>query len=226
MVTDMAHIAGLVGAGVHPSPVPHSDVVTTTTHKTLRGPRAGLILCREQHAKAIDKSVFPGIQGGPLMHVIAAKAVALKEARSPEFRIYANQIVANARALADGLLDRGFQLVSGGTDNHLVLADLRESHGDLTGKDAEAALERAGITVNKNTVPGETRSPFVTSGLRIGTPALTTRGMEVAEMAAIAGWIAEVLEAPTDEACIRSVRGRVEELCKVFPLYPELAAAL
>jgi glycine hydroxymethyltransferase len=226
LVTDMAHIAGLVGAGVHPSPVPHSDVVTTTTHKTLRGPRAGLILCREQHAKAIDKSVFPGIQGGPLMHVIAAKAVALKEARSPEFRIYANQIVANARALADGLLDRGFQLVSGGTDNHLVLADLRESHGDLTGKDAEAALERAGITVNKNTVPGETRSPFVTSGLRIGTPALTTRGMEVAEMAAIAGWIAEVLEAPTDEACIRSVRGRVEELCKVFPLYPELAAAL
>ena len=226
LVTDMAHIAGLVGAGVHPSPVPHSDVVTTTTHKTLRGPRAGLILCREQHAKAIDKSVFPGIQGGPLMHVIAAKAVALKEAQSPEFRIYANQVVANARALADGLIERDFQLVSGGTDNHLVLVDLRGNHGDLTGKDAEAALERAGITVNKNTVPGETRSPFVTSGLRIGTPALTTRGMEVAEMAAIAGWIAEVLEAPTDEARIRNVRGRVEELCEVFPLYPELAAAL
>jgi len=226
LVTDMAHIAGLVGAGVHPSPVPHSDVVTTTTHKTLRGPRAGLILCREQHAKAIDKSVFPGIQGGPLMHVIAAKAVALKEAQSPGFRAYANQIVVNARALADGLIEHGFQLVSGGTDNHLVLVDLRGSHGDLTGKDAEAALERAGITVNKNTVPGETRSPFVTSGLRIGTPALTTRGMEVAEMAAIAGWIAEVLEAPTDEARIRNVRGRVEELCEVFPLYPELAAAL
>jgi glycine hydroxymethyltransferase len=226
LVTDMAHIAGLVGAGVHPSPVPHSDVVTTTTHKTLRGPRAGLILCREQHAKAIDKSVFPGIQGGPLMHVIAAKAVALKEAQSPEFRIYANQVVANARALADGLIERDFQLVSGGTDNHLVLVDLRGNHGDLTGKDAEAALERAGITVNKNTVPGETRSPFVTSGLRIGTPALTTRGMEVAEMAAIAEWIDEVLEAPTDEARIRNVRGRVEELCEVFPLYPELAAAL
>ena len=225
LVTDMAHIAGLVGAGVHPSPVPHSDVVTTTTHKTLRGPRAGLILCREQHAKAIDKSVFPGIQGGPLMHVIAAKAVALKEAQSPEFRIYANQIVTNARALADGLIERGLQLVSGGTDNNLVLVDLRLSHGDLTGKDAEAALERAGITVNKNTVPGETRSPFVTSGLRIGTPALTTRGMGSADMLAIAGWIAEVLEAPTDEAHIRSVRGRVEELCEAFPLYPELAAA-
>ena len=225
LVTDMAHIAGLVGAGVHPNPVPHSDVVTTTTHKTLRGPRAGLILCREEHAKAIDKSVFPGIQGGPLMHVIAAKAVALKEAQTPEFRVYSNQIVTNARALADGLIERGFQLVSGGTDNHLVLVDLRLSHGDLTGKDAEAALERAGITVNKNTVPGETRSPFVTSGLRIGTPALTTRGMESADMVAIAGWIAEVLEAPTDEARIRSVRARVEELCEAFPLYQELAAA-
>ena len=225
LVTDMAHIAGLVGAGVHPSPVPHSDVVTTTTHKTLRGPRGGLILCREQHAKAIDKSVFPGIQGGPLMHVIAAKAVSLKEALAPEFRIYANQIVANARALAEGLMERGFRLVSGGTDNHLVLVDLRGSHGDLTGKDAEAVLERAGITVNKNTVPGETRSPFVTSGLRIGTPALTTRGMEAGEMGTIAGWIAEVLEAPTDEALIESVRGRVAELCEAFPLYPGLALA-
>ena len=225
LVTDMAHIAGLVAANVHPSPVPHSDVVTTTTHKTLRGPRAGLILCREQHAKAIDKSVFPGIQGGPLMHVIAAKAVALKEAQNPAFGIYAKQIVTNARALADGLIERGFQLVSGGTDNHLVLVDLRLSHGDLTGKDAEAALELAGITVNKNTVPWETRSPFVTSGLRIGTPALTTRGMEAADMVAIAGWIAEVLEAPTDEARISSVRSRVEELCEAFPLYPELAAA-
>ena len=159
------------------------------------------------------------------MHVIAAKAVALKEAQSSEFRVYANQIVTNARALADGLIERGFQLVSGGTDNHLVLVDLRPSHGDLTGKDAEAALERAGITVNKNTVPGETRSPFVTSGLRIGTPALTTRGMESADMVAIARWIAEVLEAPMDEARIRSVRVRVEELCEAFPLYQEMTAA-
>jgi glycine hydroxymethyltransferase len=225
LMVDMAHIAGLVATGLHPSPVPHSDVVTTTTHKTLRGPRGGMILCQERHAKAIDKSVFPGLQGGPLMHVIAAKAVAFKEALEPEFKSYARQIVANARALADGLMDRGFQLVSGGTDNHLLLVDLRKSHGELTGKDAEHALELAGMTVNKNTVPGETRSPFVTSGLRIGTPALTTRGMAEPEMARIAGWIAEVLERPTDEARIGAVRSQVGELCEAFPLYPELVAA-
>jgi glycine hydroxymethyltransferase len=226
LMVDMAHIAGLVATGLHPSPVPHADVVTTTTHKTLRGPRGGMILCQEQHAKAIDKSVFPGLQGGPLMHVIAAKAVALKEALEPEFRSYSRQIVANARALADGLMDRGFGLVSGGTDNHLMLVDLRKSHEDLTGKDAEHALERAGMTVNKNTVPGETRSPFVTSGLRIGTPALTTRGMAEPEMARIAGWIAEVLEAPTDEGRAARVRAQVVELCEAFPLYPELVAAV
>ncbi len=225
LMTDMAHIAGLVAAGLHPSPVPHSDVVTTTTHKTLRGPRGGMILCTEQHAKAIDKSIFPGTQGGPLMHVIAAKAVAFKEALAPDFKVYAGQIMKNAKALADGLMQRGFKLVSGGTDNHLVLIDLRGSHGELTGKDAENALEHAGITVNKNTVPGETRSPFVTSGLRMGTPALTTRGMEEAEMAQVAGWIAEVLAAPTDEAKIRGVRAKVLELCEAFPLYPELAEA-
>ena len=226
LVTDMAHIAGLVAAAVHPSPVPHSDVVTTTTHKTLRGPRGGLILSRAEHAKAIDNSVFPGTQGGPLMHVIAAKAVALGEALQPEFQGYAHQIVANARALAEGLMERGFHLVSGGTDNHLLLVDLRPSHGELTGKDAEAALERAGMTVNKNTVPGETRSPFVTSGLRIGTPAVTTRGMAEGEMSMVAGWIGEVLEAPADEARIRRVRGQVQELCGAFPLYAELAAAV
>ena len=226
LMVDMAHIAGLVAAGVHPSPVPHSDVVTTTTHKTLRGPRGGIILCRAEHAKAIDKSVFPALQGGPLMHVIAAKAVSFKEALEPEFVSYARQIVANAKALADGLTESGFQLVSGGTDNHLVLVDLRESHGDLTGKDAESALERAGMTVNKNTVPGETRSPFVTSGLRIGTPAVTTRGMTEPDMALIAGWIAEVLETPGDDGLIGSVRGRVTKLCEAFPLYPELAGTV
>jgi glycine hydroxymethyltransferase len=226
LMVDMAHIAGLVATGLHPSPVPHADVVTTTTHKTLRGPRGGMILCQEQHAKGIDKSVFPGLQGGPLMHVIAAKAVALKEALEPEFKSYSRQIIANARTLADGLMDRGFGLVSGGTDNHLMLVDLRKSHEELTGKDAEHALERAGMTVNKNTVPGETRSPFVTSGLRIGTPAVTTRGMAEPEMARIAGWIAEVLEAPTDEGRAARVRAQVVELCEAFPLYPELVAAV
>ncbi|MBW3533961.1 MAG: serine hydroxymethyltransferase [Gemmatimonadetes bacterium] len=225
LIVDMAHIAGLVAAGEHPSPVPHADIVTTTTHKTLRGPRGGLILCREAHAKAIDKSVFPGIQGGPLMHIIAAKAVALREALQPSFHTYARQIVANARALAGGLSERGFHLVSGGTDTHLLLVDLRPSHGDLTGKDAEQALERAGMTVNKNTVPGETRSPFVTSGLRIGTPAVTTRGLREAEMARVAGWIARVLHAPGDEDTLRSVRREVRELCDAFPLYQELASA-
>ena len=223
LLVDMAHIAGLVATGHHPSPVPWADVTTTTTHKTLRGPRGGLILCAEEHAKAIDKSVFPFMQGGPLMHVIAAKAVAFLEALQPDFEEYSGQVVRNAQALGAGLAERGFQLVSGGTDNHLLLVDLRGSHEDLTGKDAERALEAAGITVNKNTVPGETRSPFVTSGLRIGTPALTTRGMKEPEMEAVAGWIDRVLQAPTDEERLRSVRGEVEEMCADFPLYPELA---
>jgi len=225
LLVDMAHIAGLVATGHHPSPVPWSDVVTTTTHKTLRGPRGGLVLCKEQHAKAIDKTVFPFMQGGPLMHVIAAKAVALLEALRPEFREYSAQVVANAKALSGGLLERGFKLVSGGTDNHLMLVDLRPSHPELSGKDADAALEAAGITVNKNTVPGETRSPFVTSGLRIGTPALTTRGMREAEMERIAGWIAQVLAAPADQAGIASVRAQVRDLSAAFPLYREYAEA-
>jgi glycine hydroxymethyltransferase len=223
LLVDMAHIAGLVATGHHPSPVPHSDVVTTTTHKTLRGPRGGMILCREEHAKAIDKTVFPFMQGGPLMHVIAAKAVALLEALQPSFEDYSAQVIANARALGEGLVERGFHLVSGGTDNHLMLVDLRPSHTELTGKEAEAALEQAAITVNKNTVPGETRSPFVTSGLRIGTPALTTRGMKEPEMARIAGWIADVLSAPDDAARIAGIREDVRELCAAFPLYRELA---
>ena len=223
LVVDMAHIAGLVATGVHPSPVPHADVTTTTTHKTLRGPRGGLILCKEEHAKAIDKAVFPFMQGGPLMHVIASKAVALKEALDPSFTEYSKQVVANAQALAAGLMERGFSLVSGGTDNHLMLVDLRPSHEDLTGKDAEAALEAAGITVNKNTVPGETRSPFVTSGLRIGTPALTSRGMQEAEMERIAGWMGMILDAPRDESLIGQVREEVRTLCAGFPLYSEFA---
>ncbi len=225
LLVDMAHIAGLVATGHHPSPVPCSDVVTTTTHKTLRGPRGGLVLCKEQHAKAIDKTVFPFMQGGPLMHVIAAKAVALLEALRPEFKEYSAQVVANAKALSGGLVERGFKLVSGGTDNHLMLVDLRPSHPELSGKDAEAALEAAGITVNKNTVPGETRSPFVTSGLRIGTPALTTRGMREPEMERIAAWIAQVLAAPADQAGIARVRAQVQDLCAAFPLYREFAEA-
>jgi glycine hydroxymethyltransferase len=223
LIVDMAHIAGLVATGHHPSPVPHADIVTTTTHKTLRGPRGGLILCREEHAKGVDKSVFPFMQGGPLMHIIAAKAVAFLEALQPSFTTYAGHIVTNAQLLGERLVEHGFDLVSGGTDNHLLLVDLRASHGELTGKDAENALEAAGITMNKNTVPGETRSPFVTSGLRIGTPALTSRGMRGAEMRQLADWIAHVLQAPTEEDRIASVRSEVEELCRGFPLYPELA---
>ncbi len=224
MMVDMAHIAGLVAAELHPSPVPHSDVVTSTTHKTLRGPRGGLILCKEEHAKAIDKSVFPGTQGGPLMHIIAAKAVALREALQPDFKSYQRQIVANARALAEGLLEHGLFLVSGGTDTHLLLVDLRKSHEELTGKEAERALEMAGMTVNKNTVPGETRSPFVTSGLRIGTSAVTTRGLGEADMRQIADWIVTVLADPADEDMISGVRGKIDEMCQAFPLYQELAA--
>ena len=225
LLVDMAHIAGLVATGFHPSPVPHADVVTTTTHKTLRGPRGGMLLCTEQHAKIMDKTVFPGLQGGPLMHVIAAKAVALLEASRPQFKDYSGRVVDNARALGVALVERGFMLVSGGTDNHLLLVDL-SSNVDLTGKDAEAALEAAGITVNKNTVPGEQRSPFVTSGLRIGTPALTSRGMGVHEMSQIGNWIADVLEAPTSTQTREDVRSGVSALCADFPLYEELAAAV
>ncbi|HXB25114.1 MAG TPA: serine hydroxymethyltransferase [Gemmatimonadaceae bacterium] len=217
-MVDMAHIAGLVAAGVHPSPVPYADVVTTTTHKTLRGPRGGLILSRETHAKAIDKAVFPGLQGGPLEHVIAAKAVSLKEAADPAFAVYARQIVANAKALAAALIEHGYQIVSGGTDTHLMLVDLRNK--GLTGKAAEKALDLAGITVNKNTVPKETQSPFVTSGIRIGTPAVTTRGFKEPEMRRVAGFIDRVLLAPTDETVARSVREDVRELTTTFPLYP------
>tara|TARA_B100000686_G_scaffold273211_1_gene290750 strand:- start:7092 stop:8351 length:1260 start_codon:yes stop_codon:yes gene_type:complete len=222
LLVDMAHIAGLVATGHHPSPVPYADVVTTTTHKTLRGPRGGLILCTSEHAAEIDKAVFPFMQGGPLMHVIAAKAVAFGEALDEDFSRYSRQVIANAAALGERLVERGFELVSGGTDNHLILVDLRNTHQDLSGKEAEEALEAAAITVNKNTVPQETRSPLVTSGLRIGTPALTTRGMGVKEMIAIADWIAEILDAPGEQQARTRVKALVRELCEDFPLYPEL----
>ena len=220
LMVDMAHIAGLIAGGVHPSPVPHADIVTSTTHKTLRGPRGGFILCPTERARAIDKQVFPGLQGGPLMHVIAAKAVAFGEALEPTFAAYAAKVVENARTLAATLMERGFELVSGGTDTHLLLLDLT-NRGELTGKAAEEALGRAGITVNKNTVPGETRSPFVTSGVRIGTAALTTRGMGATEFEQIGGWIADVLE-NGDEAAIAKVAAEVRELCARFPLYAAL----
>jgi glycine hydroxymethyltransferase len=218
LVVDMAHFAGLVAGGAFPSPVPHADIVTSTTHKTLRGPRGGLILCREEHARSVDKWIFPGIQGGPLMHVIAAKAVSFAEAIEPSFKDYAAQVIANARALAAALMARGYHVVTGGTDSHLFLVDLRKS-GELTGKDAEIALGRASITVNKNTVPGETRSPFVTSGIRVGTPALTTRRMGEEEMRRIGGWMADVLDAPDDRAGLAAVGDRVRDLCVAFPLY-------
>jgi glycine hydroxymethyltransferase len=221
LMVDMAHIAGLVATGTHPSPVPHADAVTTTTHKTLRGPRGGLILCRAEHAKAIDKQIFPGIQGGPLMHVIAAKAVALREAMEPSFTDYARRVVANARTLAGALMERGFKLVSDGTDTHLMLVDLRNR--GITGKDAERALGAAHITVNKNTVPGETQSPFVTSGVRIGTPAVTTRGMGEAEMRTIAALIDDILRAPADASVAERVTRRVRELAGAFPLYRTVA---
>jgi glycine hydroxymethyltransferase len=219
LLVDMAHIAGLVAAGVHPSPVPHADMVTSTTHKTLRGPRGGFILAQEAHAKALNSQIFPGIQGGPLMHVIAAKAVAFKLALSDDFKAYQRQTVANAKALAQHLLEAGFKLVSGGTDNHLLLLDLREA--DITGLDAEKALDEAGITVNKNTIPFESRKPSVTSGIRVGTPAVTTRGMKEPEMASIASFITDVLHEPRDEMTIRRVREAVHDLCRRFPLYPE-----
>lgn len=217
-VVDMAHFAGLVATGFHPSPVPLADAVTSTTHKTLRGPRGGLILCKAEHAKAIDKAMFPGTQGGPLEHVIAAKAVAFREALEPSFKTYCGQIVANARTLADALMKRGFQVVSGGTDNHLMLVDLRSKN--ITGKAAEKALDAAGITVNKNTVPNETQSPFVTSGIRIGTPAVTTRGMKEAEMERIAELIDSVISSPEDSANFARVKDAVRELTDRFPLYP------
>ena len=220
-LVDMAHFAGLAATGVYPSPVPFADVVTTTTHKTLRGPRGGLILCKAQHAKAIDKATFPGTQGGPLEHVIAAKAVAFREALQPEFTTYCKQIVSNAQTLAAALVNLGGSIVSGGTDNHLMLMDLRSRGMEtLTGKLAESALNQAGITVNKNTVPKETRSPFVTSGIRIGTPAVTTRGMKEPEMLRIASLIDRVLQAPDDESSLRSVHADVKDLAAAFPLYP------
>ena len=221
MVTDMAHVAGLVAAGAHPSPVPHSDVVTTTTHKTLRGPRGGMVLCRETHAKSVNRALFPGVQGGPLMHVVAAKAVCFKEASEPAFADYQRRVVANAGRLAAALAAVGFRLVSGGTDNHLVLVDV-VSRG-LTGKLAEAALGRAGITVNKNTIPFDEKPPMVASGIRLGTPALTTRGMGEIEMDRIGELIGRVLASPEDERAAAMVRAEVEELCRRFPLYPEPA---
>lgn len=218
-VVDMAHVAGLVAAGIYPNPVPHADVVTTTTHKTLRGPRGGLILARpnDEIHKKLNSLVFPGTQGGPLMHVIAAKAVALLEALQPDFVAYQKQVLANARAMAGGLMKRGYKIVSGGTDNHLFLVDLIDKN--ITGKDADAALGRAHITVNKNAVPNDPRPPFVTSGLRIGTPAATTRGFREAEVLDLAGWIADVLDENGSEGAVTKARGKVEELCRRFPVY-------
>ena len=217
---DAAHIAGLIAGGAHPNPVPYADVVTFTTHKTLRGPRGGCILSKAEHAAAIDKAIFPGLQGGPLEHVVAGKAVAFREASQPEFKAYAAQIVANAQALAQALGEQGFRLVSGGTDNHLLLIDLRSFDAELTGKDAQIALDLAGITLNKNTVPNDPRSPFVTSGLRIGTPSVTTQGMTEPEMAQIAEFITRVLRNPSDEANLAAVRSEVAALCSKFTPYP------
>lgn len=219
LFVDMAHFAGLVAAGIHPNPVPYAEVVTSTTHKTLRGPRGGFILCRQEFAKQIDKDLFPGIQGGPLMHVIAAKAVAFKEALAPEFKTYQKQIVRNCQTLADAFVKLGYRIVSGGTDNHLLLMDI--SVKGLTGKDVAEALDRAGITVNKNAIPFDTKKPFYASGIRIGTPAVTTRGMKEGEMKQIAGLIHEVLASISDERAIASVREKVLALTQRFPLYAE-----
>ncbi len=218
LMCDIAHPAGLVAARLHPSPVGIADFVTTTTHKTLRGPRGGMVMCRREHAQALDKTVMPGVQGGPLMHVIAAKAVAFREALTPEWRAYQQQIVTNAKAFAEALLARGYRLVTGGTDTHLILLDLSDKK--VTGKDAQEALDRAWITVNKNTIPFETRSPMVTSGIRLGTPAMTSRGMKAPEMAEIAGLIDAVLSSPGSAAVEAKVRGQVQELTSRFPLYP------
>jgi glycine hydroxymethyltransferase len=216
-VVDMAHFAGLVAGGVHPSPVPHAHIVTTTTHKTLRGPRSGMILCRQEFAANVDRSVFPGQQGGPLMHIVAAKAVAFKEALQPEFATYAKQVVANAKVLAEALAGEGFRIISGGTDTHLMLVDVFQK--GILGSEAENALGAAGITVNKNAIPYDTNPPMKPSGIRIGTPALTTRGMKEAEMRTIAGWISEALEHRSDEARLAKIRGQVGELANKFPLY-------
>jgi glycine hydroxymethyltransferase len=217
VMADIAHVAGLVAAGLHPSPVPHCEFVTTTTHKTLRGPRGGMILCREGWAKEVDKALFPGVQGGPLMHVIAAKAVAFKEAMTPEWKAYQKQIVANAAALASALIGEGFRLVSGGTDNHLMLVDVFAK--GLTGKVAEKALDKAGITANKNTIPFDTNSPMVASGIRLGTPALTTRGMKESDMKDVARLIARALAAVENESELAEVKREVHKICGHFPLY-------
>lgn len=218
LLADIAHIAGLVAAGLHPSPVPHADFVTTTTHKTLRGPRGGLIMCKEEYAKAIDSAVFPGNQGGPLMHVIAAKAICFGEALKPSFKEYQAQVISNSAALAASLSEAGFHLVSGGSDNHLMLVDLRPSHPELTGKQAQLALEGANVTLNRNTVPGETRSPFQTSGLRIGTPAVTSRGMTESAMREIGAIISQVISTPDDESSIQDAKEKALALCDKFSL--------
>lgn len=220
LMVDMAHFAGLVAAGIHPNPVPYAHFVTTTTHKTLRGPRGGIVLCKKEFAQAIDKALFPGIQGGPLMHVIAAKAVALREAQTPEFSAYQRQVVQNARALAEALKERGYRLVSGGTDTHLLLVDLRNL--GITGKEAETVLDRVGITVNKNVIPFDPQKPTVTSGIRLGTPACTTRGMKEEEMRRIAELIDLTLRNRDNPAVLEAVRQAVRDLCDAFPLYPEL----
>ena len=218
LMIDMAHIAGLVAAGLHPSPVPYADVVTTTTHKTLRGPRGGLILCRDaEFGKQFNKAIFPGIQGGPLMHVVAAKAVAFKEALSDEFKVYQQQVLDNAKALADELVKKGFRIVSGGTDNHLMLVDLRSKN--ITGKEAQFLLDEIGITANRNTIPFEPLSPFVTSGIRLGTPALTTRGLKEEDIREVADIIADVIENREDSAVIETAKAKVQAICKKFPLY-------
>jgi glycine hydroxymethyltransferase len=220
LMIDMAHIAGLVAAGLHPSPVPYADVVTTTTHKTLRGPRGGLILCRDaEFGKQFNKAIFPGIQGGPLMHVIAAKAVAFKEALSDEFKVYQQQVLDNAKALADELVKKGFRIVSSGTDNHLMLVDLRSKN--ITGKEAQFLLDEIGITANRNTIPFEPLSPFVTSGIRLGTPALTTRGLKEDDIREVADIIADVIENREDGAVIETAKAKVQAICKKFPLYEE-----
>jgi len=223
LMADIAHPAGIIAAGLHPSPVPYCDLVTTTTHKTLRGPRGGMIMCKAAHAAAVNKNIFPGMQGGPLMHVIAAKAVAFKEALAPEFREYQRQTVANAKALAEAMIGQGFRLVSGGTDTHVILVDVAVK--GLTGKAAEIALDKAGLTVNKNAIPFDTKSPMITSGIRLGTPALTTRGMREAEMRTVAALIAEVLTDIENADRHARVAGKVRDLCSTFPLYPERLAA-
>jgi glycine hydroxymethyltransferase len=217
LMADMAHIAGLVASGLHPSPVPHCDFVTTTTHKTLRGPRGGMILCKEPFAKDLDRTVFPGTQGGPLVHIIAAKAVCFLEAQQPQYNSYMQQVVKNARALAETLKTRGYRIVSGGTDNHLLLVEVFSK--GITGKQAEKALENAGMTVNKNTIPYDVNPPMVTSGIRLGTPALTSRGMKEAEMKTIGGYICDVLDAVQEEGIQADVKAKIAELTKRFPLY-------